>query len=224
MFRWSDPPRVIGHRGSPRVARENTLASFRACVESGVGAFELDARLASDGVVVVHHDAELGRVLPGAGAIEMLASESVRLAGAPTLEEVLRAFPDALVDLELKADAANTQALPEAAAAVVERCGALDRVLATSFDAETADAYAQLTGRPAGLIAAFEPEAADLVEWPRLGFLAVASDAMTPAVGKLGRTVLVWTVNDTKSARGVLSMGARWIITDRPDWLAQTLR
>lgn len=223
MFRWSKPPRIVGHRGSPRLAVENTMASFRACVDAGVPAFELDARLTADDVVIVHHDAELGRALPGAGAIEMLASDAVRRAGAPTLAEVLAEFPDALVDLELKADALNTDRLPAAAFDVVERAGALDRVLATSFDPETADAYARISGRPAGAICAFPPEADDLADWPRLTHLAIATDAIEPDVAKLGRTVLAWTVNDTRTARRLLAGGVASVITDRPEWLAATV-
>lgn len=200
------------------------MEAFRACVEAGVAAFELDARLTADGVVVVHHDAELGRVLPGEGPVEALPAEAMRRAGAPTLDEVLRAFPDALVDLELKADAANTALLPEAAHRVVAARGALDRVLVTSFDPETADAYARLAGRPAGLIAAFEPEPGDIEAWPRLTYLAIAADAWTPQVAQLGQTVLAWTVNDTRTARALLAAGVAGVITDRPEWLAQTLQ
>ena len=50
----------IGHRGAKRELRENTLAAFRRAFERGADAVELDVHATRDGVVVIHHDAELG--------------------------------------------------------------------------------------------------------------------------------------------------------------------
>src|SRR3990172_3063349 len=49
-------PFLIGHRGFPRVARENTIPSFEAALEAGCDGVELDVRMTQDGVLVVHHD------------------------------------------------------------------------------------------------------------------------------------------------------------------------
>ncbi|HVM46281.1 MAG TPA: glycerophosphodiester phosphodiesterase, partial [Candidatus Thermoplasmatota archaeon] len=112
-FAWDRPPRVIGHRGAPREAPENTLPSFRACLRDGVRAVELDARLSRDGRVVVHHDAALGRVVPGDAFVAGTESEALRALGIPLLEEVLAL--DLLVNVELKADAPNADELPRRA-------------------------------------------------------------------------------------------------------------
>ena len=58
-------PTVIAHRGAREAAQENTLPAFRLAREFGAEWVELDARRTADGVVVVHHDAQLadGRVL-----------------------------------------------------------------------------------------------------------------------------------------------------------------
>lgn len=226
-FLWDRPPRVIGHRGSPREAPENTLASFEAARADGVAAIELDARLSADGEVVVHHDAELGRILPGAEPLESLPGAELRRRGAPFLREVL-AMPDLLVDLELKADAQNAADLPRAAWEAVRRAGAEDRVLATSFDPALADAYARLSGRPAGAISPYAPEPDELASWPRLRFLALSEDAAVDEAialaNEAGRVVLVWTVNDEASASRLLAEGAAGIITDRPGALQRALR
>ena len=52
---------VIGHRGAPAEAPENTLAAFRRAAELGVDGFELDVRVSADGVPVVIHDPTLDR-------------------------------------------------------------------------------------------------------------------------------------------------------------------
>ena len=231
MFAWERPPLVVGHRGSPREAPENTLASLLAALAAGAGAVELDARLTRDGVVVVHHDAELGRVLPGEGLVEdaTLAGLKAMTGGqVPTLAEVFEALPaDALVDVELKADALNAPRLPEAALRVIHAAGALDRALVTSFDPEMADEYARLSGRPAGAIFPFPPDEPDLDAWPRLRYVALAGDAAeaeTVALARSrGRTVLAWTVNAEAEARALVARGVASIITDRPGPLARAL-
>ena len=50
-------PLVIGHRGAPRVAAENTIPSFRAAIEAGADAVETDVCVTRDGQFVLWHDA-----------------------------------------------------------------------------------------------------------------------------------------------------------------------
>ena len=64
---------VFAHRGSAQLARENTVAAFRAARALGADGIELDVRLTADGALVVHHDAEL----PGRGPIAELASSEL---------------------------------------------------------------------------------------------------------------------------------------------------
>ena len=222
---WRHPPRVIGHRGSPREAPENTLASFAAAAKHA-RAVELDARLSSDGVVVVHHDRELGRVLPGTERVEDLTAAELRARGAPTLREVLALDPALLVNVELKSDMDDASGLPGAAREAVERAGARERALVTSFDWELADRYARLAGDDAGAIVPFAPEPGELASFPRLRYVALAEDAALAEVLRplaKERVVLVWTVNDERSARRVLEEGAAGVITDRPGPLARSL-
>lgn len=225
MFGWSVPPRVIGHRGSPLTATENTLASFRAALDAGVRAVELDVRLAVDGVLVVHHDAELGRVIAGEGRIEDLPSDALRAKGIPLLSEVL-AFP-LLVDVEIKGDADNVTDVPGKVLELVKRLGALDRVLVTSFDHDLANEYARIANRPAGAIFPYAPDADELASLPRLAYVALSQDAALPEVldllAKADRTTLVWTVNEQDTAKRVLAEGAAAVITDRPGPMARSL-
>jgi glycerophosphoryl diester phosphodiesterase len=54
-------PLVIGHRGFPAVAPENTLASFAYGVKAGADMVELDYHHTSDGKMLVIHDYEADR-------------------------------------------------------------------------------------------------------------------------------------------------------------------
>lgn len=49
---------LVAHRGANRRHTENTLAAFRAALDEGASAIELDVHATIDGVVVVHHDAD----------------------------------------------------------------------------------------------------------------------------------------------------------------------
>ena len=51
-------PVILGHRGSPNGAQENTIASFRLALDQGADGVELDVQITSDGVPVVFHDDE----------------------------------------------------------------------------------------------------------------------------------------------------------------------
>ncbi len=106
-------PRVVGHRGAPRLAPENTLASFRAAAATGIKAIEFDVALTFDARPVVIHDTSLERTTNGYGLLaeNTLESMSGLDAGSwfdpsfsdevvPTLEEVI----DHLALLGLQAD------------------------------------------------------------------------------------------------------------------------
>lgn len=63
------PLLLVAHRGDPRHARENTLASFRQAAARGAGSVEADARRTSDGIWVVFHDATLHRITGCSGRL-----------------------------------------------------------------------------------------------------------------------------------------------------------
>lgn len=52
---------MIGHRGFPAFAPENTLPSFELALGAGVDLVELDYRQSADGELLVIHDADLDR-------------------------------------------------------------------------------------------------------------------------------------------------------------------
>uniref|UniRef100_A0A3B4AXZ6 GP-PDE domain-containing protein n=1 Tax=Periophthalmus magnuspinnatus TaxID=409849 RepID=A0A3B4AXZ6_9GOBI len=49
-------PKLIGHRGAPMLAPENTIMSFNRSISCGVKAFETDVQLSKDGVPFLMHD------------------------------------------------------------------------------------------------------------------------------------------------------------------------
>lgn len=225
-FAWDASVRVVGHRGSPQDATENTLASFLKAVEAGADAVELDVHLSADGVPIVHHDPDLGRTVGGEGPVGERTAAELAALGVPTLADVLRAVP-LPIDVELKVDGLRAEELPAAVAEVVRRAGALDRVLATSFDPFLASAYAELAGRPAGWVAFYPVTPEEAADFPRLEHVLLAHEAATEevvtALRAKGRVVHAWTVNDAEEARRLVARGVSGVITDRPAALLAAL-
>ena len=93
---------VVGHRGWLGAYPENTLAGFKAALELGVDAIELDIHVTSDGRVAVIHDDTVDRTTDGVGVVSKMTLAELKAldAGAwfgerfageriPTLEEVM---------------------------------------------------------------------------------------------------------------------------------------
>lgn len=90
---------VIGHRGAPREAPENSLPGIAAALAAGADGVEVDVRLSADGVCVLSHDRTLRRVadldVPVAFAswAELSLAQAAGVRAAPRLEEVLDSVP-----------------------------------------------------------------------------------------------------------------------------------
>ncbi|HEY7134625.1 MAG TPA: glycerophosphodiester phosphodiesterase [Acidimicrobiia bacterium] len=230
-------PVVLGHRGAPRAARENTLEAFRLATALGADGVELDARRSADGVVVVHHDA----VAEGVGVlVEHAAAEiQARRPDIPTLDEALDAC-EGIVNVEVKNFPTEPDYDPDerVAADVVELVGRRamrDRVIVSSFTTgpldrvhaidpsiatgwltlpsfAVADAVPLAASR--GYVAVHAERRAVVVD--PVGVVAVAHDA--------GLRVHVWTVDDPDELRVLAAAGVDAVITNVPDVARRALR
>ncbi len=66
------PPLLLGHRGAPREAPENTLAALRRALEAGMDGVEYDVRACGSGDLVLFHDARLERTTDHRGPLAEL--------------------------------------------------------------------------------------------------------------------------------------------------------
>jgi glycerophosphoryl diester phosphodiesterase len=121
------------------------LAAFRLAVAHGADGVELDVRFTADDRVVVHHDP----IVAGIGPLRSIDMATLRKARPqiPTLDETLAVLPDPafLINVEIKNDSGDAGYDPShrMAATIVEWVAAnhvKDRVLVTSFNADTLDA------------------------------------------------------------------------------------
>ncbi len=106
----------FAHRGLHNSKRaENSMSAFAAAVKAGYG-IELDVRLSSDGVLVVHHDDSLGRVAHGEGLVKEHTAEELTQMKLLKTEDTVPLLCDvlAMVDgrvpllIEIKEDAGDS--------------------------------------------------------------------------------------------------------------------
>lgn len=64
------PPWILGHRGAPRLAPENTVVSLAKALELGLDGVEFDVQPSREGEPVVLHDETLDRTTNARGAVE----------------------------------------------------------------------------------------------------------------------------------------------------------
>lgn len=66
---------IIGHRGAPKEAPENTMSSFERAIKTGAGAVEADLRRSADGRVVVIHDKTVNRTTGATGRVDSFSED-----------------------------------------------------------------------------------------------------------------------------------------------------
>jgi glycerophosphoryl diester phosphodiesterase len=116
--------RIIAHRGGMGIGPENTIETFKRSLAVGADTLEMDVRMTKDGRLVVIHDASVDRTTDGTGAVRDLNLAEIkkldagnrrpqegpdfrapnRRIGVPTVEEVLEAFPETPLVMEIKDD------------------------------------------------------------------------------------------------------------------------
>ncbi|MBX7057706.1 MAG: hypothetical protein K1X75_06535 [Leptospirales bacterium] len=261
---WQHPylrgtPLVFGHRGDPAHYPENTLASFAGALAAGADILELDVHCTRDGVVVVHHDESLersagdprlirdlsfselrqinvaARLSPSALLPESRAVLQGRSFQAPTLAEVLDAFPAARINIEIKQKAPPME---QQLWAVLQQKKALQRVMVGSVSADALQRLRQLSNGAVLTSAAMSevvrfylgcrlgrrmrvPFAAlQIPAQPTLG-IDLASPQMIACAHSNGIQTHYWTVNDAPRAAALLAAGADGLMSDNPRMLVE---
>jgi glycerophosphoryl diester phosphodiesterase len=232
-------PLAFAHRGGAAHGDENTAAAFARAVAMGYRYIETDTHATADGVAVVFHDTDLGRLLghPGrVGDLRWTDLASLRVAGAavvPRLDAVLDAWPQIRFNIDAKSDAAVGPTVD-----AVRRAGARDRVLLASFSDARLARMRRLAGPgvatsmgmgevvalwwasrlrrrgyqpPPGAVAAQAPR--------RYGGVPVVDRRFIAYAHRFGLQVHVWTVDAAAQVRYFLDLGVDGIMTDHVEVL-----
>lgn len=237
----SPGPFLIGHRGVPGAARENTPPSFEAALEAGCDGVELDVHLTRDRVPVVHHDAT---AVAGGERITLAdidwadlqrlgfdaGGENYRVYG---LDQVLAGLAGrTLLNVELKPPGAGRHlAAAEALAAALSAVRPRESVLVSSFDPD-ALAVVRRVDKSLALGWLFSG-ANDLGQLENLEVAdhlfalhphhALVEDRLMRRARERGLMVNAWTVDTPEETARVAGLGAHAVITNRPDLTADAL-
>lgn len=218
-------PLVLGHRGAPFDAPENTLRSFHLAVGQGADGVELDVRCSADGVPVVIHDDTVDRTTDGSGAVAALPLDVLRMLDAgggeriPTLAEVAgwAAATGIWLNVEIKATGAEA-----AAVETLRRAGVLDRTILSSFHPEVVESAGRLDReiRRYLLTEPWNTAVVGLVQRTGADGVCIGNEAVTAhvlaGIAAAGLPVVVWTVDEPRRMRELLRAGVAGIITNVP--------
>ena len=214
---------LLGHRGSPRVHRENTLASFQAALDAGLDGVELDVRRLADGGLVIHHDLNL----PDGRALNTLQSAEVPQ-DVPTLDAFLAWAADTAcyLNIEIKFEGARPDDRVAGTLKAIRAHGLGEKVIVSSFSPLILKAARDLDPsiERGFLYHRSYKIGVDLVQVVarRLGVAALHphhSLVDTPLIDmarREGWRVNTWTVNDPADVARLTALGVDGLIGDLP--------
>jgi glycerophosphoryl diester phosphodiesterase len=239
-------PILLAHRGDLAHAPENTLPSFQQAIQKGADGVELDAKLTSDGHIIVIHDTTVDRTTDGKGRIQSFTLEAIRKLDAgswfdkkfsgtkvPLLEEVFETVGrDKLINIELTNYATPRDGLVVRVCKLIKQHGNQKQIIFSSFFASNLKIAAQVLPEvPRGLLTM--PGLLGI--WGRsFGFMFGDYQALHPHISnasreqmqrahRLKRRVHVWTANTPEEVTQLKSWGVDGIFTDDPEVAVRAL-
>jgi glycerophosphoryl diester phosphodiesterase len=242
--------RIIAHRGGMGLGPENTIETFKRSLAAGADTLEMDIRSTKDDRLVVIHDATVDRTTDGTGTVHELNLADIKKLDAgtrrqrkgpefsvpnarivvPTVAEVLVAFPDTPLVMEVKDERPATGEL---------LCGLLARyrktgnVLVASMHAKVLYEFRKACPTVAtsagpnavrvfyllnkvGLTSLFSAEMAAFQVPASVRGRRIATPGFVMAAHRRNIKVEVWTVNDEDEMQQLLEAGVDGIFTDFP--------
>ena len=239
--------KVISHRGANRRAPQNTIPAFEHSIKIGVDGFETDIHLTKDGVPVVCHNYTIDETSTGKGEIRNMTLEELRTydfgsyfhekykgTTLPTLEEFLSLCENAdieIMNIEIKPPLDGNYEIVSKTIDAVKAHGLFDSLLISSFDYNVLVECKKIDSecKTAYL---YSPKQDIFFKKLLFGYVKFAKeinvDYLHPHFSTVnkryvrrlhenGIKVNVWTVNDERVAKYLLSCGVDGLITDLPD-------
>ncbi len=246
---------VIPHGGGDGLYPENTLYAYERTMAMGADVIDVDVRMTKDGVFVAFHDPTTTRITGQTRTVKATTfAEVAKLdagwsftkgntnpfrnkgIGIPSLESILKRFPEALLSLDLKDESTDVNA---PLCSLLTRFGRTNDVFVGSnsdeqilqfrkqcpgvrTSATMVDVYASRDAR-ANNDANFVPKVS--VDQPpyRMGGRTLVDKASLDWAHAHGIAILTWVVNDPKSLQHLVDIGVDGIYTSYPDRLLKIL-
>lgn len=252
-------PLVMAHQGGDGLWPGNTMFAFERAADLGVDVLEMDLHITQDGQLVLMHDETVDRTTDGTGKIEemTLAELKVLDAGydwspddgqtfpfrgqgitAAALAEVFTAFPDMLMNIEIKR--VENQPIAEPFCQAIRDHSMQDRVLVASFHSDLMAAFRAACPEVATsatqdevinffvrhvlfVPGTYSPPMGALQVPEYRGPLHILTERFVKDAHSRNLEIHPWTINETADMQRMVDLGVDGIITDRPDRLLQLL-
>lgn len=216
---------VIAHRGASGHAAENSLDAFNLAVEMGADWVEMDVRKSGDGMLVVHHDANL----PDRRNIADTPSSELPTE-IPSFAEALEACEGTGVVVEIKnfpnEPGYDTEHMISIAVAGTLRAYRdAEDILVISFNLDSVNRVRALDPEIATGFLVFDPVMASQSiqmacdnEHSVISFHSSnISEALVGRAHEAGLLVHAWTINEAEQMRQYIEDGIDGIVSDHPD-------
>lgn len=230
---------VLGHRGEPRLAPENTVASFaliRDDLEHGVDGAECDVQMTKDGELVVIHDEKVDRTTDGHGWVKDFTVQELRKLNAgvrfpgplryepiPMMQEVLEVFSGtrATLNIELKNSTVPYDGMEERLLELVSRYSlsvvyssfnvrSMGRIRKLDANAKTGLLYEPWLIKAPDVVAVAREQGANAIHPYVLNTL----DGFIREVHDAGLALAPWTVDLSVLVRHFAAEGVETVITN----------
>jgi glycerophosphoryl diester phosphodiesterase len=233
-------PQIIGHRGFPYAAPENTMASYIAAVDAGADGLEIDLHMTADGEPVLIHDDTLDRTTNGLGPVAAHTLAELRKLSAgtafgrqfpnariPALREFLDYFAGLglFLMMELKQGPAPNPGIEQKVIALLHEYQLPRSVILSSFSSATLETCKRIDPLiKTGILYKYR-----LVR-PWNYAKSIGADCLCPQfrallrsgaarVKQKGLLLYPFTVNHPRTMKRMIRCGVTGIITDRCDLL-----
>lgn len=235
---------VIGHRGNPSVAPENTILGAQTAYNNGANMVETDIYLTADNVVYIMHDETIDRTTNGSGKIQEKTSaelsqykvdyfSGVAAQAIPTLEQyfqTIKGNPNQKLVIEMKHP--PTTSLINGLSALIRKYDIMDQIVVISFIQNNLVSMSQnFPGIPVGWLNRLELDEANPVYSTYEVMENIQSyncvcnpgynnwgSAMIEELIHRGVTLWPWTINEQDQFDKLMIDGVGGITTDYSQW------
>jgi glycerophosphoryl diester phosphodiesterase len=242
---YRDGPLMMGHRGSPRVAPENTILSFQRALDAGLGAVEVDVLCTKDGEVVCSHNHDLERETDGSGYINESDFSELRGINAgikfpnlgvtpiPTLAELISALPpNSIFNIEIKSIKLLDLHAVQKVVALIRKHKLQGRVMISSFNPLVIGRVKMIDHTIPTAYLWSDENVPSILTKPRF-INVVHPDILHPTAHLMNENVIsfakrkrlrlnVWTVNNLPAMDWLMALGVDGLISDFPTLMLET--
>lgn len=220
--------KIVAHRGYWDCAgsAQNSTTSLKLADKIGCYGSEFDVHLTKDGVIVVHHDQNVGKIDIQTSTYKALKKERLRNGEKiPTLEQYLDAGKDLSCKLVLEIKRQMVQShedsLVRQCVDLVKSKGLTDRIVWISFSGKACELLRQLLpdAHIQYLLGDWDPKTVKAKGLSGIDYeqkVIALHPEWIKECHDLGLVVNVWTVNDLNTINQFIKAGVDFITTNAP--------